>query len=111
MNTLGAVPNSLFATMRSAELGELQRHSPVDLPQTNGTSDATFASILDKAVGRVDNLQQQADVALSGLASGQNVDLHGTMIALEQADIALRTAVSVRDKFVQAYEQIMQMAI
>lgn len=111
MNELGVAPNSLFATMRSPEIGAIPRHSVVDLPHSNGNPDATFASILDKAVGRVDNLQQQADVALSGLASGQNVDLHGTMIALEQADIALRTAVSVRDKFVQAYEQIMQLAV
>jgi len=111
MNNMGIAPNSLFATMRTPGIDAIQRHSVVDLPHSNGTPDATFASILDKAVGRVDNLQQQADVALSGLASGQNVDLHGTMIALEQADIALRTAVSVRDKFVQAYEQIMQLAV
>ena len=44
---------------------------------------------------------------LKDLAAGKNVDLHGTMISLEKADISLRTMVSVRDKLISAYEQIM----
>jgi flagellar hook-basal body complex protein FliE len=72
---------------------------------------ADFASTLDDAVARVDEMQHVADAALQGVASGENVDLHGTMIALEKADIALRAMVSVRDKVIGAYEQVMNMAI
>jgi flagellar hook-basal body complex protein FliE len=70
-----------------------------------------MAEQFDQAIRQVDALQFQGDVALKELASGQNVDLHGTMVALEKADIALRTMVSVRDRVVAAYEQIMNMAI
>ena len=52
-----------------------------------------------------------ADGALSALASGESVDLHGTFVELEKADITLRTMVSVRDKVIHAYEQIMNMGI
>lgn len=74
-------------------------------------ADSDFADTLGEAVGSIDETQQVADDALSQLASGQDVDLHGTMIALEEADIALRTMVSVRDKFIGAYEQMMNMSI
>ena len=70
-----------------------------------------FDDSVFKAVGKVDELHAASDNALELLATGQQVDLHGTMIALEKADIAIRTMVSVRDKVVGAYEQIMNMAI
>jgi flagellar hook-basal body complex protein FliE len=72
---------------------------------------ANFEAALSSAVQQVDTLHVEADNALQMLASGEHVDLHGTMIALEKADIALRTMVTVRDKMVGAYEQIMNMAI
>ena len=70
-----------------------------------------FGNTLENAVKQVDNHQHLADDALVNLASGRNVDLHGTMIQMEKADIALRTMVSVRDKFIRAYEQVMNMTI
>ena len=60
---------------------------------------------------RVSNQSVAADDKLAQLASGQDIDLHGTMIALEEADITLRTMVAVRDKVVGAYQEIMNMAI
>ena len=45
------------------------------------------------------------------MASGKEVDLHGAMIALEEADITLRTMVTARDKVIEAYQQLMNMTI
>jgi len=70
-----------------------------------------FENVLKGALDNVNSLQENADTAVADLASGRNVDLHGTMIALEKADISLRTMASVREKFVRAYETIMNMAI
>ncbi|MBX2801956.1 MAG: flagellar hook-basal body complex protein FliE [Myxococcales bacterium] len=70
-----------------------------------------FGPALREAIGAVEVQHTHADDALAMLASGESVDLHGTMIALEKADIALRTMVSVRDKFISAYEQVMNMSV
>jgi len=70
-----------------------------------------FDNHMMDAIERVDDAQQVGDEALRLLASGEQVDLHGTMVALEKADIALRTMVSVRNRVVAAYEQVMNMAI
>ena len=45
------------------------------------------------------------------MASGEDVDIHGTMIALQEADISLRAMTSDRDKVIDAYKDIMNMAI
>lgn len=70
-----------------------------------------FAALLDSAVKAVDATQRGADVELEGLASGRNVDLHGTMIALEEANISLHAMTSVRDKLVEAYQTLWNMPI
>ncbi len=71
----------------------------------------SFADTLNNALESVNESQMQADDKLAELAAGKTPDLHGTMIALQEADITLRTMVSVRDKAVDAYQQIMNMQI
>ena len=79
--------------------------------QATATAAPGFDNQMTEAIERVDDAQQVGDEALRLLASGEQVDLHGTMVALEKADIALRTMVSVRNRVVAAYEQVMNMAI
>jgi flagellar hook-basal body complex protein FliE len=70
-----------------------------------------FGDVLNRAIERVNGEQLEARDALAALASGEQVDLHGTMIALEEAEIALRAMTSVRDRLVGVYEQVINMAI
>ncbi len=70
-----------------------------------------FGDQLQSAVGSVETQHQAADDALKLLATGEEVDLHGAMIELEKADVALRTMVSVRNRVIGAYEQIMNMGV
>jgi len=87
---------------------KLPIHEAVASPKAAG---AAFGDKLAQAVNSVSDQQIAADGKLSELASGKNADLHGTMIALEEADITLRAMVAVRDKVVNAYQEIMNMAI
>jgi flagellar hook-basal body complex protein FliE len=99
--------NALTAIRGAASSGSI---GGIQKPQAGPSADS-FGGTLNDAISKVDNLQKGADATLHSLASGEKVDLHGTMIALEEADIALRTMVSVRNKLVGAYEQVMNMAI
>jgi flagellar hook-basal body complex protein FliE len=76
-----------------------------------GPAPTGFAAALEKAVSQVDDKVAAGDDALVALASGQEVDLHGSMIALEEADIALHALVAVRDRVIGAYEQLLNLAI
>lgn len=70
-----------------------------------------FADAFENAIDGVNQQQLKADDALYAMATGQTADLHSTMIALEEANIALRTMASTRDKIVEAYQQIWNMPI
>ena len=72
---------------------------------------AAFADRLERAVQSVSDHDKAADVRLAKVASGEDVDLHGMMIALQEADITMRLANSVREKAIDAFERIQNMQI
>jgi len=75
------------------------------------TNDGDFGNRLANAIENINSAQHKADDKLAAMAAGQEVDLHGAMIALEEADITLRTMVTARDKVIEAYQQLMNMTI
>src|SRR3989442_2026740 len=52
--------------------------------------------------------QKDSDLKMQQLATGQNTNIHETMIASEKADIALRMMVQVRNKMIEAYQEMMR---
>ena len=81
------------------------------VPDMEGTPKATFANTLKDAVGRVNELQKNADIKMQQLATGQTSDISSVKIATEKADIALRLMTSVRNKMIDAYHEIMKMQV
>lgn len=71
----------------------------------------SFSEHLKSAVEDIDMTQRTADKKLEKLASGEDVDIHGTMIALQEADISIRTMTAFRDKITDAYKNLINMAI
>jgi flagellar hook-basal body complex protein FliE len=71
----------------------------------------TFGDFLQDSLGKVNSLQQDANVAMEKLASGESQNLHETLLAVEKADIAFRTMNQVRTKVLDAYREIMKMQI
>jgi flagellar hook-basal body complex protein FliE len=74
-------------------------------------SGESFADSLKKAVHSVDSLQKDADVKMQELTTGKSQNIHETMIAAEKADIALKLMVQVRNKIIEAYNEIMKMQV
>lgn len=70
---------------------------------------ASFGEQLANFVGEVNHAQQVADQKAVAIANGSSDDLHGTMVAIEEADIKLKLMSTARNKAIQAYQQIMRM--
>lgn len=70
-----------------------------------------FAEMLEKSVGEVNDLLRAADDKMDDLAVGRVENLHEAMIAFEKAETALKLLVQVRNKALEAYQQILQMQI
>ena len=70
-----------------------------------------FSHVLQEAVQYVNDRQVFADDKLTALSSGEEIDIHGTMIAMKEAELSLRLATTMRDKFVEAYNKIINLQI
>ena len=71
-----------------------------------------FAAALKSSIAEVNKMQQTADAAVTALATGDNkVSMHETMIAMEQADVSFRMMMQVRNKIVEAYQEILRMQV
>ncbi len=83
--------------------------SSLSQQQAGAASAPAFSDLLSDAVGEVNTLEAQARSAVDGLMSGTGVDVHEAMIASEKASMAFELALAVRNKAVQAYQQVIGM--
>lgn len=83
--------------------------SPLKAPSAaNGTG---FEAALKNVIGEVNKMQIESDRAVENLHAGGGKNLHEVMIAMEKADISLRLMVQMRNKAVEAYQEIMRMQV
>jgi flagellar hook-basal body complex protein FliE len=68
--------------------------------------DGEFIKSLQEAMSQVSQLQGEADSRVGQLLTGNNQDVHSAMIAVEKASLAFEMMVQVRNKIVQAYQQV-----
>lgn len=93
-------------------LGKTQSSSASQSIQKNSSVPGeSFADTLKGAINTVDKLQKDADVKMQELVTGKSQNIHETMIAAEKADIALKLMVQVRNKIIDAYQEIMRMQV
>jgi len=71
----------------------------------------SFSETLKEAVQNVNQLQKESDKKMQELAAGKTDNIVDVMTAAEKADIALRLMMQVRNKIVDAYQEIMKMQV
>jgi flagellar hook-basal body complex protein FliE len=76
-----------------------------------GTPGASgFGESLGRLVGAVEATNTRANGAIADMIEGRG-EVHDAMIALQRADLTLQLTVQVRNKLVQAYQEIMRMPV
>ena len=76
-----------------------------------GKPQGAFGDVLKQAVTEINQLQNSADRAITGVQLGQSGSIHEAMIAIEKADISFRAMMQVRNKILEAYQEIMRMQV
>jgi flagellar hook-basal body complex protein FliE len=89
------------------DLGQVTTSSKAQ--PVGGTSNSEFMSTLRTAIDQVGQLQSEADGKVAQLLTGNGQDVHSAMIAVEKAGLAFQMMVQVRNKIVQAYQQVSSM--
>lgn len=70
-----------------------------------------FGSLMGDLVGQVNKSQAKADQMVEALAMGEPVEVHQVMIALNEASNALNLTLQVRNKALEAYQEVMRLQI
>ncbi|WP_411830053.1 flagellar hook-basal body complex protein FliE [Metasolibacillus meyeri] len=84
---------------------------PNKLTTTPYEAQQNFAATLKEAIAQVNTAQIQSDAMTNKLINGGNVDLHEVMIAAQKASITLNATMEIRNKAVEAYQEIMRMSV
>lgn len=74
-------------------------------------NDKSFSETLSAAVQQVNELQKESDMQIQKLATGETKNIPEVMISVEKADIALKLMTQVRNKIIDAYQEIMKMQV
>jgi flagellar hook-basal body complex protein FliE len=82
---------------------------PAIKPAGKETGAAGFEDIMQEAMGKLSQVQHDADSAVKELASGG--DPTQAIIAMEKADMNFQMMVEVRNKLISAYQEIMRMQV
>jgi len=83
-----------------------QINESVKPSQSSGSG--SFEQAIKDAIKEVSNVQNEAEKAIENFATGEVKDIHTVVIAMEKADLSLQTLMSVRNKLLTAYEEIMR---
>ena len=71
----------------------------------------SFADTLKKAISSVNEQQISSDQLTDKLINGEDVELHEVMIQSQKASITLNATLEVRNKVIEAYQEIMRMSV
>ncbi|CCJ34710.1 flagellar hook-basal body complex protein FliE [Caloramator australicus] len=89
----------------------LDTSSLLKVSSDNTKNNVNFEEYLKKALDRVNEKQVEAENATIDLITGQAQDIHQVMLATEEARLTLELAVQIRNKLVDAYQEIMRIQI
>lgn len=78
--------------------------------ESSSTADGA-GKFFSELVSKVNDIQVQSDKSIQGLASGENKNLHEVMIAVEKASISFQFMSQVRNKALEAYQEVMRMQV
>jgi flagellar hook-basal body complex protein FliE len=79
--------------------------SPPAAPALEG-GQAPFKNILLEALDQVNSMQQQADAAVEQLVTGGDVNPAEVLTTLQKADMSFKLMLQIRNKLVQAYQEV-----
>ena len=73
--------------------------------------DKGFGNVLNKTINDLNDIQQKSKDLSTQLALNKDVELHDVMIAVQEADVAMRLTVQLRNKMLEAYREVMRMTV
>jgi flagellar hook-basal body complex protein FliE len=107
-------PNQLLTQMRALQAQAAETNPAVAMPnaQNAAANKVDFSNVMSNAINQVNDLQKASGELRTSFEMGDpNVNLVDVMIASQKASVAFEATVQVRNKMIEAYQEVMRMSI
>jgi flagellar hook-basal body complex protein FliE len=111
INSITGGPAKLGSAIARPDFATRAGESAATPPGGQSTALDNFGQMLADAIGGLGQTEARANQAMASLAAGEDVELHQVMLAVQEADIALQLGMQVRNKIVEAYQEVMRMQV
>lgn len=101
--------NPIDPSAKIGPAGDILLPDSLRNPAASDAAGGSFGSLLHGLVDRVDALQKDADASIHGLVSGEETNVHNVAIKMEEASVAFDLMMQVRNKLLEAYQEISRM--
>jgi len=91
--------------------GGIPAIGPVKLPAVSGAGDGAFRSMLEQSISTVETQRVAAQQSVDRFLSGEGEEIHQVALSTQKAELSFEMFLQVRNKVVQAYQEIMRMQI
>jgi flagellar hook-basal body complex protein FliE len=71
----------------------------------------TFENVIGNHINELNSKQKEAENAVNIFATGGNIDLHSVMVAMEKSSLSMQLTMQMRNKILQAYQEISKMHV
>lgn len=78
---------------------------------TSGSNKGLFADTLKTSLDKINDMQIASEEKTKAFVSGEDIEIHEVMLSGEEAKISLQFAVEMRNKLVEAYQEISKMQL
>ena len=79
--------------------------------ETVGKGDNSFPAMMERYMRELDQTLKESQESTLRLLAGEDIDIHSVVIAQERAALELSLAIQVRNKVIEAYQEIMRMQV
>jgi flagellar hook-basal body complex protein FliE len=93
-----------------SSIASISQISPLS-PATSASGGTDFSHILKSAINEVENSRVSSDTSIHNFLSGENGEIHSTILATQKAELQLELFMQARNKVVSAYQEIMKMQV
>lgn len=92
-----------------APIAPIGKIEGITKPDAAAGANKEFGDLFTEAVGKVESYQANAEASANRFMNGETEEIHQVILAGQRADIAFETFLQVRNKCVQAYQEVMRM--
>lgn len=107
--TIQNISSGLFLDRLQQMDQSVAKRSP--LAESSGNVADGMGKALNAAIDNLDRSQKSADAGIAQLVAGEPVDLHQVMLQMEESMVKLNLALQVRNKVIEAYQEVQRMQI